>query len=264
VTTRNEIERYVLGCMLVDAAAVAQVIDVIKPNNFKHSIGSVKTKQQESFGITHAMVYHAVLRLYPTRSVNILGVTRELQHMYHVQEPRLLMHCVAALTDTVGNTTAITEYALVLVQESIKENVEHWVNTKVAEAQKEVQLVTADASDPRIQREQDFAQIRHRLQLMPDVFDQVDALRSFFKNYGYTEELEEVEAMAANINERTKQIRAKHYQNNQLNYVRHLAKQCNYPEAAEQLMELAFNIIDGTCHPSMKLTNHINQLGAIA
>jgi hypothetical protein len=264
VTTRTQIERYVLGCLLVDATSVVNVIDILKPNNFKGSLGEVKTKHRDSMLVTNAMVYESVLRLYPTRSVNILGVTREIQHMYQVHEPRILMYLVAQLTDTAGSASALTEYAFVLVQESIKDILDAWINAKVAEAQKEVELVTADATDPRIQREQDFAQIRHRLQQMPDVFDQVIALRSFFKNYGYTEELEEVEEMAANINERTKQIRAKHFQTNQLNYVRHLAKQCNYPEAAEQLIDLALDIIDGTCHPSTKLNNHINQLGAIA
>jgi len=264
VTTRNEIERYVLGCLMVDATSVVNVIDILKPNNFKGALGKVKTKHRDSFLLTHNMVYEAVLRLYPRRSVNILGVTRELQTMYEIHEPRLLMYLVADLTDAVGSTVAMQEYAFIMVQESIKDILEAWITAKVTEAQKEVELVTADATDPRIQREQDFAQIRHRLTQMPDVFDQVAALRNFFAAYGYTEELEEVEEMASNINERTKQLRAKHFQNNQLNYVRHLAKQSNYPETAGQLIELALEIIDGTCHPSMKLTNHINQLGAIA
>lgn len=266
MTTRLQIEQYLLGCMLMDASTVAIAVDVLKPNNFSaaHAIGRFKTGRHDSFGISHADVYTSILALYPSRSVNILGVTRQLQQTFDVKDVQPLRYCVAILTDTIGGTGAFEEYSFILVQESIKDALAAWVNQKVAQAQKEVEHVTAGAEDPRVQREQDFAQIRHRLQLMPDVFDQVDALRTFFHNYGYQDELAEVEEMASNINGRTRQIREKRFRTNQLSYVRHLAKQCNYQEAAEQLIDAALQIIDGTVHPNPKLINHINQITAIS
>lgn len=265
MTSRQDIERYVLGCLLMDAAAMAEVVDVLKPNNFQSRLGLFRTKRFEGFGVTHANVFECMLRLYPSRSVNIMSVAAELQIEHEVLDYGLLRYMVMDLTDTVGSTVVVWEYAFILVQESIRQAITGWVNKKLDEAQRMVvDLITVDATDPRILRELDFAQIRHRLQQMPDVFDQVDALRTFFTSYGYAEELAELEEMADNINARTRQIREQRFKNNQLNYLRHLAKNCQQPEAAMELVDLALAVINNELVPSVQLRNHINQIGAIA
>jgi replicative DNA helicase len=262
MTTRTQIEQYVLGALMMDPTQMPVALDILKPSNFCSALGTFKSKHTEHCTILNSMVFNAMRTLYPSRQVHVLAVVRQLQAELEVIDTRALIHCVNSLTDRVGSTSLVEEYAFILVEESIKDSLTQWINSKVVESQKAVQFITAGADNPEVQREQDFAQIRHRMQLMPDVFDQVDALRSFFSNYGYADELEEVEEMASNIKTRTRQIREKLFTNNLLRSVAHLANGTQDKECIDILVQTIQRLADKKATP--QLVNHINKLAVLA
>ncbi len=256
------------------------VIDILKPNNFYYQLESPlkyydeKGEARDFLGFKHAEVYKCMLEMYPRQKLDIVTLTWYMTKKYRIVETNLLGYDISRLTDRVASSANLEFHSMILVQESILRMLNSWIENKVQEAQQAATLAGGGIRVPtqsignempeEVLREKDFAEIRRRIKLIPNLFDKIDALRSFFSAYGYTEELEEVEEMASNINERTNQLRAKHFQNNQLNYVRHLAKQCNYPEEAGQLIDLALNIITNEIKPSPRLVTSIHQLGAIA
>lgn len=266
MTHRTEIETVTLGAILVEDGAIACVVDILKPANFSGRLDAafgIKNAKGQLIDITYANIYAAMLEMYPQHKLDIVTLTRFLSIKYGVATG-LIGYAISTLTEAVASSANLQYWAFILVQESVKDSISAWVNAKVTEVQKALEFVTDGADNPAIQREQDFAQIRHRLLQMPDVFDQLDALRSFFSSYGYTDELEELEELASNVNTRTRAIRAQQFKNNQLNYLRHLANNCSHPVAALELVDVALRIINNEVNPSPQLINHINQLTALA
>lgn len=263
MTTRHSIEAAILGAILLQENTMAMVCDILTDRNFTGVLGTYTTANGQEVQLTNGTLYQTMLCMYPAQAIDILTVLRQLQKNHNITDPKL-PNSIAQLTETVCSNHNAQQHALILVQESIADLLDNWINTKVQEASNIVaQITEADENTPALlEREKDFIASRQRLRLIPDVFDRVEALRNFFTAYGYTQELEELNQIAANINKRTRAIREKRYTSNIVRSLRHMGHKTNNGDLIDQLINTILKLTEDKASP--KLTHHINQLEVLA
>lgn len=267
-----------LGAIILDSSCISEVVDILKPANFYFQLElNVDYYDDQGLprpfiGLKYSQLYEVILEMYPSLNIDVATLTHFVSKRYRIVQNNLLSYSIARLTDRVASTAHIQFHSLLLVEDSVQRRLNDWITSKVQLAQQSATLASAgvvpvssmgNSLPEEVQKEMDFAEIRKRLNMIPNVFDKVRALRLFFSSYGYTEELEEVEELAGNINSRTAAIRAKRFEQRQYTFIKDKARLCGRPEEATLLIETAIAMINGSLSPSPKLINHIHQIPAI-
>jgi len=226
---------------MLNSQCMAEVVDVLTPNSFKEATNDIK----------HSDIYGCIRSMYPTQIIDTLTITKEL-HKRSLSGVEVTRATIATFTNLVASTAHIQYHAFILVQEGMSEMLNNWINTKLTEAQKANELVThTDLNHPSIIREKDFAAIRSHAAKVPDIFDRVEALRTFLATYNYKDELEELNDMSENINAKVKAIRKRMFTANILGHIKKMGHTTKQPEAIDTLVNIINEILDGTATPEI-------------
>jgi replicative DNA helicase len=104
-----DVEKAVLGALMLEKDAVLQIIDVITPDTF--------------YNPDHQKIFeYAILPLFRNnKAIDILTVTEKLQQQNYIND-RLSPYFITQLTNRVASSANIVEHALILKQAAIKRN----------------------------------------------------------------------------------------------------------------------------------------------
>jgi replicative DNA helicase len=96
---RNDVERAILGAIILEAGAYAKVCDFLSIANFRH--------------FHHAEIFRAITELHPGRPVDLITVNHHLRGKYAYE--------IANLTSSVASAANIRYHACILIEFSIRE-----------------------------------------------------------------------------------------------------------------------------------------------
>lgn len=190
---RVEVERIILGTVLLEKDAYLRVAHILKPTHF---IGVLP------IGITHGEVWKAVVTAHGQGPLDLVTVTRVLSipRMGRDMPMKLIGYHVSRLTDRVASSGNLEFHSIILFEYALREQA--------------VAILRAHGGDEPGHLSDLCA---HLADETNDIHEYLPHTVSFLKQYGFSDAAEEMDEFCHQVSIRLRQMSLNQYKQNIIN-----------------------------------------------